>query len=146
MNNSKIQLVSILVFAIIVALVLARFAQRIQPLLAIEYNWIFELTIVLGQLVFQGAFIVKNSWKQLVNYSFQVMLVSLMGAALLIPLTTVYHMFDLNNAIMLICFFSIILMMFFEHRRRLKKLQLPWYLSYTWVLYRCLILLLILPL
>jgi hypothetical protein len=37
-----------------------------------------------------------------------------------------------------------VLLMFFEHKRRVAKLAMPVFISYTWVLYRVIILLFIL--
>jgi hypothetical protein len=123
---------------------LNQFAKLIQYLITIKYDWKFELTMVVGQLFFQLPFIFKETTEQKINYYFNMLIVSMMGSVLLLPLIVFNNFYLLSNLINLIYFFSVVLFMFFEHKSRVKKLVLPFYISYTWVLYRVLILIFIL--
>lgn len=103
-----------------------------------------EGCITIGQLVFQGVLIYKLDKKTILNYFGNVMTISLMGSLLLLPLLTINWMVEISETIFLIGFGITVLIMFIEHYRRIKLLKLPSFLSYTWVLYRILIVLTIL--
>lgn len=129
---------------VITAASLNQFAKLIQELITIKYDWKFELYMVMGQLVFQFPFIYKTTAEQKWNYYFNMLIVSMMGSFLLLPLIVFNHFCFLNNLINCLYFFAVVLFMFFEHKRRVYLLCMPWYISYTWVLYRFLILIFIL--
>ena len=78
------------------------------------------------------------------NYFGNVMTISLMGSLLLLPLLIINWSVQISETILLTGFGITVLLMFLEHKRRVKLLKLPSYLTYTWVLYRVLILLTIL--
>lgn len=127
----------------VTTIVLSRFAALIEHLLSLHYNWQFELCMVICQIVFQSLFILKRK-SRLLPYALQLLKVSLLGSALLIPLVLVSHWFDLADIQKLLYFFTVAGIMFFVHKGMVKRLQLPWYLSYTWVGYRIIILIFIL--
>lgn len=143
MKPIHLKLILIPVFAILISLVLAEFAKTIAHLLSIDYSGKFEIIVVFGQLAFQFIFIWKQHREKQVSYLFNVMTVSLIGAILLLPLLIWNHYSAVSDMLILIYFFGVVFIMFLDHRRRVKKLELPWYLSYTWVFYRCIVLLLI---
>ena len=125
---------------IITALVLSRFAVIIQPVLAIQYSWLFELGMVIGQVLFQWCFLARQPFRVKWSYALQVLGVSLMGAIMLIPLVTLHHFYAVPIWAAVIYFFGVVGIMFGVHRLRVKALTLPWYICWTWVLYRCLLL------
>jgi hypothetical protein len=128
----------------VTAFTLSRYAILIQHLLKIQYNWQFELFMVLGMLFFQYPFIYKNTGKLKLEYYFNMLLVSLMGSVLLWPLLIVNHFEYCVDLINIIYFFAVVWVMFWEHKRIVAKLSLPVFISYTWVLYRLIILIFIL--
>jgi hypothetical protein len=65
--------------------VLSHFALLIEHHLSIRYTWVFELCMVLGQIVFQSLFIFKRK-SRLLPYAVQLLKVSLLGSVLLIPM------------------------------------------------------------
>ena len=132
-----------LVCIAVTAFTLSRYAMLIQHLLKIKYNWQFELLMVLGMLFFQYPFIYKKAGLLKLEYYFNMLLVSLMGSLLLWPLLMLNQFYHCSDAINLIYFFSVVLLMFFEHKRRVAKLLMPVFISYTWVLYRFIILIFI---
>jgi hypothetical protein len=127
----------------VTAFSLGRYALLIQHLLKIKYSWQFELFMVLGMLLFQYPFIFYQTAAVKLSYYYNMLLVSLMGSVLLWPLLMVNYFYVCSNAINLLYFFAVVLIMFFEHKRRVAKLLLPVFISYTWVLYRFIILLFI---
>lgn len=124
--------------------VLSTYASILQEYLSITYSWSFELGMVLGQILFQLPFIYHTSRRDKYTYVYNMLIVSFIGSLLLCPLILINHLFALPPLVAIIYFLLVVAYLFFEHRKRIKNLQLPIYLSYTWILYRFLILLYIL--
>ncbi|MGG9960246.1 hypothetical protein [Ferruginibacter sp. SUN106] len=133
-----------LVCIAVTAFTLSRYALLIQHFLKVQYNWQFELLMVLGMLFFQYPFIYRNTWQLKLEYYFNMLLVSLMGAVLLWPLLIVNHFEYCVDLVNIIYFFAVVWVMFGEHKRIVAKLSLPVFISYTWLLYRFIILIFIL--
>lgn len=130
-------------FIAFTAFTLHSYALLIRQLLAVEYNWLFELGIVSGMLLFQFPFIAKQETALQLEYYFNMLLVSFSGALLLWPLI-ITNYFQAQSAIVNVSyFFAVVLCMFFMHKKMVTGLKLPPVISYTWVLYRVIILLLI---
>ncbi|MBA3665469.1 MAG: hypothetical protein H0W61_14835 [Bacteroidetes bacterium] len=111
-------------------------------------NLFREYCICFGQLLFQGTLLLLFSKKEMIlNYLFEMMKVSLIGAFLLSPVLVsaiLFFPFSPGLYYYLGYFFVIVLYMFFNHKKRVKELQAAWWLTYTWVLYRFIVLLIIL--
>lgn len=105
-----------------------------------------EAALAFGQIVFQSLFLLKFDKKTMVNYAGNVMTVSLMGSLILMPMLLLNQFMNLAETMILGWFGITVFIMFAEHFRRIKILKLPFYLSFTWILYRILALLLILNL
>jgi len=126
------------------AATLSRFANLINHLINLDYNWQFEFFVVLGMIIFQYPFIYKKWWSLKLNYYYNMLLVSLIGASLLWPLLILNQYSNFSDTFNLLYFFAVVMLMFFDHKRRVTKLQLPVFISYSWVLYRLIILIFIL--
>ena len=111
-----------------------------------QSNLIREYIICFGQIGFQGVLLIfgKQKADPIVLYLKQMMTVSLIGGLLLIPLLIVAHYVQINPIICLAYFFAVVIFMFFNHKLRIKNINAPWWLTYTWVLYRFIVLLFIL--
>ena len=127
---------------IITSLVLFGYSNLIPPLP--KSNIAREIILAFGQIVFQSLFLLNFDKKTIINYAGNLMTVSLMGSLILIPIVILNQFINLPQTIILGWFGITVLIMFWEHFRRVKVLKLPFYLSYTWILYRILALLLIL--
>jgi hypothetical protein len=103
-----------------------------------------EVILAFGQIVFQSLFLLKFDNQTIINYAGNLMTVSLMGSLLLIPILIVNQFINLPEILVFGWFAITVFIMFVEHFRRVKVLKLPFYLSYSWILYRILALLLIL--
>ena len=121
--------------------VLANYASVLQPLIP-PTNFYREFIICGGQIVFQAIVVCildrKKSWEYLGN----MMTISVAGALLLgfaLTLTPVLH-----PVVFVAIFVCVVALMFFEHIRRVKLLNLPWVMTLSWVLYRVLVLAVIL--
>jgi hypothetical protein len=103
-----------------------------------------EVALAFGQIVFQSLFLLKFNKQTIINYAGNLMTVSLMGSLILLPIWIVSQFINIPAIIILGWFALTVFIMFAEHFRRIKILKLPYYLCYTWILYRILALLLIL--
>ena len=124
----------------ITAYTLSRFSILIQSLLSIPYDWKIEMAIVTGQIIFQVPFIWKKSTFEIIRYQYNMLLISLLGSILLWPIIAINEWQIQSHTANLIYFFSVVTIMFLVHVQRVKKLELPTYLCFTWVLYRLIIL------
>lgn len=143
-KNISLKIASIIICIAVTAFTLSQYAKLIAHLIKVNYNWQFELFMVTGMLLFQYPFILKKNTTIKLNYYYNMLLVSLMGSVLLWPLLIINHYFNGSDVFNIVYFFSVVLFMFFEHKRRVALLQLPVFISYTWVLYRLIILIFIL--
>jgi len=139
----KLKLSLIFICTVTTVFTLSQYARLIQHLLAVKYNWLFELMMVLGMLLFQLIFILKNNRKILLDYLLKMLIVSFIGSLLLWPLLLINNFYRLSDAYNLIYFFSVVSIMFFIHKNIVTKMKLPFYLSYTYILYRIIVLLFI---
>lgn len=134
-----------IVFATLITTITLYNFSKLVPNLP-ETSVIREFIIAFGQIVFQSFFLLRKNRETIVNYMGNLMTVSLMGSLLLIPLLMVNSIISLPQLIILGWFGITILTMFIEHFKRVKLLELPSYLCYTWALYRIIILVILLNL
>ncbi|WP_250629613.1 DUF393 domain-containing protein [Aureibaculum algae] len=142
--NIKYRIIYILFASLITSLVLYQYSEQLSFLPDSTIGR--ETVLAIGQIVFQSVFLLKITRNDLLNYIGNLMTVSLMGSLLLMPIIVINHFIMLPTLILLSWFGLTALLMFKEHYRRVNLLNLPTYLSYTWVLYRVIALLLILNL
>lgn len=112
-------------------------------------NLVREYFICFGQLFFQASLLLFFKYKsQLIwDYLKQMMFVSLVGSVLLTPALVsafLFFPFSPGAVYFLSYFFIIVLFMFFNHKKRVEKIHAPHWLTYTWVLYRLIVLAIIL--
>ena len=131
--NFKYRLVYIIFAIIISSFVLSNFCNLVPQLSAVSfYKW---LIIVIGQLVFQYLFLMNKPIKIRVNYLGNLMTTFMLGSLLLLPIIVLNTLTPLAEIINLSWFGVTALILILEHLRRIKLLELPTYLSITWVLY-----------
>lgn len=109
-------------------------------------NILRELILALGQMFFQTLFLLHKDKKTIVNYLGNLITVSLMGSIFLMPILIVNSIYNLPEIIVVAWFGFTVLLMLLEHSRRVKMLELSFYLSITWVVYRIIALIIILNL
>ena len=103
-----------------------------------------EVTLAVGQLAFQFIFLYKLDNKTVLNYLGNVMTVSLGGSLLLLPMLLINVFATVPETVNILWFGVTVTLMFAEHYRRVKILELPPYLCFTWVTYRLIALAIIL--
>jgi hypothetical protein len=144
LKNTAFRILYQLFAIIFTAGVLSIYATYLQQFISIHYSFYFELAMVVGQLVFQSFFLFRKPLSVIANYWFHLLTVSLLGSTLLLLFIGLKQVIHLSAYAALFYFFCVVVFMFLEHKRRVTLLGLPWYLSYSWLLYRSLILIFIL--
>ena len=96
--------------------------------------------MVSGQVFFQWVVMYSTSWQDKFKYMFIVLNISMLGSMMLIPVIAVNYFSPVEPLIAVLYFFAVVSGMFLLHIYVLKRGELPWHLTYTWVLYRLLLL------
>lgn len=143
--NIPYRLAYLAISAILTATILSSYSLLLQDFIPASNYW-REYMIAFGQIFFQVNILLacKPTKKLLFDYLGNMMTVSLIGSLLLLPLLILNHYITINPYMALGWFFAIVLYMFLLHRRRVGYIQAPVGLSYTWILYRVIVLLIIL--
>ncbi len=140
--NMKYRLFYIVFASFFTAIVLFHYAELVSMLP--NANFGRELLLALGQIVFQYLFIQKLTTEKQINYIGNLVTISVMGSLFLVPILLLNQFFLINEYVILAWFGLTVNLMVFEHYRRTSILQLPKYLTATWILYRIIALLIIL--
>jgi hypothetical protein len=143
-NNVALQVLFALLAIVFTAFTLSLYAVYLQRFISIQYSFYFELGMVVGQLSFQTLFILKWPLRVKLRYYLHLLAVSFTGSVLLWIMIGLHVLWPVTAVLSLLYFLAVVVFMFFEHKRRLAQIGLPFYLSLIWLLYRSLILLYIL--
>jgi len=142
--NYKYRILYIVFAILMTALTLFNYSELIPDLP--KGNFGRELILAFAQILFQSSFLLKFGKKTILNYAGNLMTVSLFGSLILTPILILNQFINLPEILILGWFGITVFIMFIEHFRRIKLLELPSYLCYTWVIYRIIALILILNL
>lgn len=140
--NVKYRIIYIIFSILFTGLILFKFSGLIPELP--KSTILRELIIAFGQIIFQILFLKHFSKKQILNYIGNLMSVSLFGSIIIIPLLIINSFINCPEIIIILYFASTVIIMFYEHYRRINLLKLPLFLCYTWIIYRLIALLIIL--
>lgn len=140
--NVKYRLLFIVLGTLITAITLFQFSHMIQALPKASFTR--EIWLALGLIVTQTVFIINKDFKTILNYIGNLITVSLIGCIGLFQLIVLNSIISFPQWLILFAFTGVVGFMFFEHKRRIKLLELPNYLSWTWIGYRAIILFFIL--
>ncbi|CAL2075832.1 conserved membrane hypothetical protein [Tenacibaculum sp. 190524A05c] len=135
--NLKYRLFYIVFGLIITVFTLFHFSDLITILPKSSYYR--EILLALGMLLSQYMFVLKEDHQTRINYIGNVITVSLFGCIALSQLLILNSLIELSQFIIFFGFSGTVALMFFEHKRRIRLLQLPTYLSWTWIGYRLVI-------
>jgi hypothetical protein len=124
-NKTSLKIVftitTIIVAILVTTITLSHYANLVQHLLNVSYNWQFELLMVLGMLLFQYLFIYKENWNAKMDYFFKMLLVSLLGSILLWPLLLANQQAVLNDKINIGYFLWLLQSCFLYIKKLLQK-------------------------
>jgi predicted DCC family thiol-disulfide oxidoreductase YuxK len=132
---------------IITAAILTAYARHLEPL-AGKAGSLREYIICGGQIFFQTSVLLlyRKRTNEIFEYLGNMMSISLGGSILLLPMLAAGIIHNHLPAEAYALYFLIVAgLMFLEHVRRMKLIHLPFILSATWVFYRIIVLLIILP-
>lgn len=139
--NIKYRFVYIILATIITIITLYKCAQIIAILP--EASMYREIILAIGQIGFQLLFLTRKDNKTIVNYIGNLITISLLGALILLPIILLNSIIELPQLVILGWFGMTVCIMIAEHYRRVTILELPKYLTLTWILYRIIALVII---
>ncbi len=128
------RLAYMVIAASLAALLLARFSELLP---VGRHGWGIGLLLVAAQVPFQWVAL-RGDWRTRLNYTGNLLTVSLMGSLMLVPFGLVALFVAVPPLVAVAAFASVATVLFFEHRRRVRLLGQPWWVSATWVVYRLL--------
>ena len=138
----KYRLAYLLFTWLVTAFILTNYAHLLTDFVPIG-NQFREYLICGGQIFFQGIIISFYKKDSLWDYLGNMMTISLAGALLLLPALLFGKYFTIAPIFFIVYFLGIAGLMLLEHFRRSKILKLGYLLSFTWVIYRLIVLVLI---
>lgn len=130
---------------LITAYILTNYAHLLTDFVPLGSKY-REYFICGGQLFFQGAIISFYRKEKLWDYLGNMMTISFAGSLLLLPIIILAKYFSFPPLFFPLYFLMVAGLMFLEHIRRSKLLNLGWLMSISWALYRLIVLGLILSL
>ncbi|ASU32565.1 thiol-disulfide oxidoreductase DCC family protein [Mucilaginibacter xinganensis] len=123
--------------------ILTAYAHLLTPMVPLGSTW-REYMICGGQVLFQGAIISAFAADKLWNYLGNMMTISFAGSLLLLLPLGLNSWFNMPPLFFALYFLMIAGLMFLEHIRRTKLMELGWTMTITWALYRIMLLAVIL--
>lgn len=142
--NLRYRWAYIILVALFTGLVLNQFAYGLNNALGYSHNHWREFVICFGQIIWQGAAVFFISRENLMDYLGNMSTVSLLGAVLLLPLLVIHAFIPLSAIALLAAFAWVVGLMLMEHIRRCRILGIPVSLTFSWVIYRNIVLAVIL--
>lgn len=127
-----------IIIATLVSSITLFYLAKAIPELIPDDNLTKETLMCSGQILWQGMILLVFIKKNVTRYLYQMITVSLLGSLALIPLIIWHEQTLLTLETRVGFFFIVVFCMILDHFRRVKKLELPFYLTATWVLYRIL--------
>jgi len=129
--------------AALTGIILNQYVFHINQTLGLEHDWLREYYICFGQIAWQLVAIQLIDRSQTTTYLGNMSTVSLIGGILLLPILLLHHWFSLPLLGLVGGFGLVVGIMFLEHIRRCKVLGLPLWMTFSWVLYRTVVLALV---
>ncbi|RZJ70055.1 hypothetical protein [Flavobacterium sp.] len=134
--NVKYRVIYLIFAVLATAFTLHAFADLLPEIA--HTNLATELVLAFGQVVFQAIFLARKDFKTILDYSGNLLTVSLFGSLLLLPMLIASQFFTVGEFVAVNYFGLTATLMFLEHFRRIELLKLPKILCLTWILYRIL--------
>lgn len=141
--NLQYRLLYIVMTWLITSVVLVKYSTFLTGFIPAT-NFTREFLICGGQGAFQLIAVFRLAKDKTMDYLGNMMTVSLFGALLLLPMLLIGSLFSaIPEALFLVYFMAVVAVMLYEHARRMKILELGWWPSISWVLYRAIVLIII---
>ncbi len=143
--NMRYRILYLALSAAVTSTILLHYSALLQDMIPAS-NLYREYAICFGQIFFQGSLLAATRLKKetCFDYFGNMMTVSLIGSLLLLPVWFLSRFITLPDPFSLAWLVAVVVFMFLQHRKRVRSINAPAWLSYTWLLYRALVLLFIL--
>lgn len=119
--------------------ILTAYARVLSPDVPLG-NAYREYMICGGQIIFQGIIIGSFAKDKFWDYLGNMMTISFAGSLLLLVMLAVNGLVNIPPLFFIVYFMCVAGLMFLEHIRRTKLMQLGWTMTVTWAFYRMLLL------
>jgi hypothetical protein len=139
--NLKYRIAYIIFTWLVTSLILNIYSKHLDGMLP-PGNFFREFMICGGQILFQGSVLFILKRQKMIHYLGNMMTISFGGAAVLL-IGLCFSGFIESPIFFTACFIITAGLMFLEHMRRVKLLDLHWSISATWVFYRLIVLFII---
>lgn len=134
--NLKYRLAYIFFTWMVVSVILNAYSKTLTGIIP-QSNFIREFIICGGQVIYQAIAVAIIRKDRVVHYLGNMMTISFAGSLLLLPTLAVYKFFPtVSHFIMAAYFFLVVFLMFLEHIRRTRILEINWMATATWLHYR----------
>lgn len=141
--NLKYRWTYIIFVAIFTGMILNQFAFQLNASLGMQHDWTRELYISFGQIFWQSIAIYFIRKDKTIEYLGNMSTVSMIGGILLIPVLIFHYFITMNIYTLLASFMVIVGIMFLEHVRRCQLLNISLWMTFSWVMYRTAVLVII---
>ncbi|HEX2533144.1 MAG TPA: hypothetical protein VHK69_05385 [Chitinophagaceae bacterium] len=131
------RLAYMLVALFVTAFVLHLYGRLLQNFIP-SGSYLREILFCGGQFLWQGVLLRKQTTRTRWTYLGNMITVSLMGALLLLPVLGANILFpwQMLDILVAVYFGMVVGVMLLEHKRRIRILGLPAWLTFSWLLYR----------
>jgi predicted DCC family thiol-disulfide oxidoreductase YuxK len=119
--------------------ILTAYAHLLSPAVPLG-NPYREYMICGGQIIFQGIIISTFAKDKFWNYLGNMMTISFAGSLLLLAPLAISRWFYMPPLFFILYFMAVAGLMFLEHIRRTKLMELGWTMTISWALYRVMLL------
>jgi hypothetical protein len=143
--RKKYRIVYLLITCLFTGFIISKYSFLIGDLLPASPS-IREYLVCAGQVFFQAGVMAFVAPEKTPAYLGNMMTISVAGALILSPILILNSWIPLSSTFALAYFMLVVLLMLFEHLRRMRLLNLGYTLSISWILYRAIVLLIILGL
>ncbi len=124
--------------------ILNAYTFHLNGILGWPHDWTRELYVCIGQIIWQGVAITFLDKSKFHQYLGNMSTVSMIGGLLLIPIIFIGSNYIVDLLPWLFCFGGVVGVMFIEHIRRCKLIGISLWMTFSWVMYRTVVLAIIL--
>jgi len=122
--------------AIVTGFIVNAFTAKLFPHLGWAHSIHTEIMICFGQVAWQGMATLILLKENRLNYLGNMSTVSMIGGMLLLPIVIGLSFIEVGLFVKMLLFFGVVSIMFFEHIRRCKLLDVTLWMTVSWVTFR----------
>jgi hypothetical protein len=135
-TNLTYRWIYIVIIALFSSVIINKYSVKLNEIIGQKSNLTRELIMCFGQIVWQYVFLKQLIKAKMIDYLGNMITVSMIGTLLLLPMLLLGGIFDLNGYCYIIYFMLVVGIMLIEHMRRCKILEIGYWPTISWLLYR----------